>query len=195
MMAHYSLMDSNWKSINNQLRPLHEQLFRPIPPVLHSFETGKAFEHCTGCGKAIVEEQASYLVEKIYSKGEVIVEYAMCRDCLEPIRQDISEESKPAIQKFHKERRQVFQSLEKCNFCLQPVEELVGYKIVADCSGDQLFSLGHPTVLCGTCHGELAQGISEKTKKDLDKHRDKFIPDPPQVAKELPSVPLEEMPV
>mgnify|MGYP006275313799 CR=1 FL=1 len=195
MGSREALMDSNWKSINNQLQPLHQQLFRPIPSLLHSFETGEAFQHCTGCGKDLLAEKASYLVEKIFSKGEVIVEYAMCRDCLEPIRQEISAESKEAIQKFHKERRKIFQNLEKCNFCLQPVEELVGYKMVADCSGDQLFSLGHPTTLCGTCHGEMAEGISEKTKKDLDKHRDKFVPDPPQVAKDLPSVPLEEMPV
>lgn len=173
------------QNMNSDLNPLHNQLFRPIPSMFHSFELDGPFTHCTACQKDLKASKASYLLEKIISRGEVIAEYALCRECMQPMREEISEESKTRIQAFYKENRKVWQDLTKCNLCLQPMEELVSYKIVADCIGDTLFSLNHPTTLCGTCHGKLSECVSELTRKNMEGYRDKLFPDPPQVAKEL----------
>ncbi len=188
-------MDAHWHRIHGKLNSLHEQLFRPIPDLFFSCETGEPFIHCTGCGKNLIEDRATYLVEKVYQRGEVIVEFAMCHECLKPVREEISEESKSALQKFFKENRKVWQDLTRCNLCLQPLEELVSFKILADCSGNQLFSLGHPTTICGTCHGKVSECISELTRKNMDQHRDLFVPDPPMAEKSLPGVPVEDVPV
>lgn len=172
-------------SLNGDLNPLHKQLFRPIPAVFHSFELDGPFTHCTACNKDLLKSAGSYLLEKIISRGEVLAEYALCRECMEPMREEVSEESKQAIQAFYKENRKTWQDLERCNLCLQPMDELVSYKIVADCIGQELFSLNHPTTICGTCHSRLSACISELTRKNMEGYREKIFPDPPQVAKPL----------
>ena len=171
--------------MNGELNPLHEQLFRPIPPILHSFELEGPFTHCTVCGKDLKASKSSYLIEKIISQGEVIAEYAICRDCMQPMREEVSEESKTKIQAFYKENRKVWQDLSRCNFSLQPIDELVSYKIVADCIGDRIFSLNHPTTISGVWHAKLSECVSELTRKNMEGYREKIFPDPPQVAKEL----------
>lgn len=54
-------MDSNWKSINNHLHTIHQDLFRAIPGIFHSFETGEAFRHCTGCGKDLGKHREKFM--------------------------------------------------------------------------------------------------------------------------------------
>jgi uncharacterized protein with PIN domain len=178
-------MNPQWHNINSKLSGLHEQLFRAIPSILHSFEHDGPFTHCISCNKELIKSGSSYLIEKVISRQEVLLEYAMCRDCMAPVREAFSEESTKAVQEFYRTRRKIVQDTSKCNLCLQPIDELIAYKIIGECSGNQLFSLNHPTLVCGMCQNELSQKISQRTKDNLEGFRDRIFPGPPEEAEPI----------
>ena len=78
---------------------------KPIPEEFYSFNTGKPFERCIDCDKYLLDGEP-YMIEKAirqypgYSAKDIIFEYAMCVDCAERLKNEMSQESMASIQKF-----------------------------------------------------------------------------------------------
>ncbi|MCB1229883.1 MAG: hypothetical protein KDN19_06435 [Verrucomicrobiae bacterium] len=159
--------------------------FGPIPPEFHSLETDGPFRHCLDCGGSLLFTQ--YLIEKIYSNGEVIYEYALCVECAKKLREELSRESKKAIKRYLRRNRTVKQTLEACTCCRLPKEELPSYQIIGQFSGEEMLNWNLPMLICEPCVDGLAEHLSKQTRDRLDGFLDEHFPGPPEMDVPLPT--------
>ena len=80
-----------------------------IPKEFYSFETKAPFEFCIECNKYLLDEGTEYLIEKAiknyegYEAQDVIFDYAICMECAEDMRNQISKESWESMMRYFQE--------------------------------------------------------------------------------------------
>lgn len=74
--------------------------FTDIPHLFHSEYEGEPFSKCAVCSRDLLAPDAIYTVSKTCNHGEAIMELAVCSDCAEDVRNEVSEESRLAIENF-----------------------------------------------------------------------------------------------
>lgn len=167
-----------------------------IPEDFYSFETKAPFDHCIECEKFLLDEETEYIIEKAvknyqgYSAQDVVFDYAICMDCAENMRKEISTDSWTAMMQYFQENmdveyRQQMQLnhpgdvLKSCMIKKTPVDSCEEYQIYAHCKGNKLNSSNPPYMLSGEVIDELLPLLSDKTVDDMNRFMNKhFSPDP-----------------
>lgn len=167
-----------------------------IPPEFYSFETKAPFEYCIECNRYLLEEGTEYLIEKAiknyegYDAKDVVFDYAICLNCAEIMRKEISEESMESMTKYFQEninmadRLNMFdgnprQILENCMIKNKPKVDCREYQVFAHCNGNKLNMQNPPYMLSGEVMEELLPLLSEKTIDEMNGFFNKhFSPDP-----------------
>lgn len=167
-----------------------------IPEDFYAYETGKPIEHCISCDKNLLETDSDYIIEKAikqYTESkvkDVIFEYAMCFDCIEKMKEKISEKSMNNIMKYMMnsssfEQRQL-QYLQNGNYnvhdwigqCVvkgSTIENLPEYQIACQCKGNQMIFSHMPYMISYEATEELQEVLSAETKDELDRfYKDNF---------------------
>jgi len=166
-----------------------------IPDIFKTSINRDYFKTCLICEKDLIEMQEEYLIEKIYSKGKVEIEYAICIDCLQKERENLSEESLRKVNEF-------FESYEKkindrneflngntdfkkyisnCLISGLEINEEADYHIFAHCLGDKMLLGYFPYALHFEVIDYLQLLLSQKTKDELDNFRKKYFDLPPDI--------------
>jgi hypothetical protein len=157
------------------------------------------------CNKYLLDEGTAYLVEKAYRRypaldtESVIFEYAMCMDCIEKMRKQLSEESKQNIDTYFKKNIDMqgrFQRLiskgelnvkdwlSECAVKRTAANENDEYVICAHCDGNNMIYGFFPYMIGGAAMDEISELLSQKTRDVLDGFIDEHLSGPPEL-KEL----------
>ncbi|NNE92298.1 MAG: hypothetical protein HKN23_11675 [Verrucomicrobiales bacterium] len=150
----------------------------PIPEVLYSFYEERPFRICTRCGESLPEFDEGYRVSKLFKKGEVLMEYALCFPCLEAMMDETSEESKKRLNKFQAERFRNVSGFNDCNLCERTRDQARGdeYSLVGICQANDMLDSG---MICIECMEEMAELVSEETRRNWDKFKEENFPGVP----------------
>lgn len=170
-----------------------------IPEEFYSFNTGQPFCECSDCGKDLLEPGVVYVIEKAirqyagYTAKDVIFEVAICLECVERIKDEISAESMRNMMKFYEEMMmngaqvEPGDSLTKCAATGTPRKELTNYQINALCNGTELSPLQPPYLISGEVLDEMNDILSDATRDFLDDYQQKFIgPSPEWITDDVP---------
>ena len=173
--------------------------FNDIPEEFYSFNTGQPFCECSDCGKNLLKPGTIYVIEKAirqyagYTAKDIIFEVAICLECVERMKNEISTESMNNMMKFYEEmilnrmEREADFSMTKCVATGIPREKLTNYQINALCDGSKLSPLQSPYLVSGAVLDEMNDILSDKTRDFLDDYQQRFIgPSPEWVTDDVP---------
>lgn len=187
-------MDSNWHL---------EGLPTALPDLLKDEETGLAFDSCRVCELDLHHPPAPYMVEKVIrtnpvsGQRETVFAFAVCMECSEEMKSQISKESMEAISQYLAERVDFSRRLELAasnpelfeqealSHCLVSgvnVKEEAEYQLAACCYGDQMILGIWPYALSGSTAAELGSLLSQETLGFLDDFYGQHFGMPPEWA-------------
>ncbi|SNS46201.1 hypothetical protein SAMN05421640_0247 [Ekhidna lutea] len=167
-----------------------------IPGDFYSFETNTPFERCIECEKYLLHEDTEYIIEKAiknyegYPARDVVFDYAICMDCAEKMRREVSKESWQKMMQYFQENMDVQhriemqqqsaeENLQSCMIKKTNVNECREYQIYAHCKGNKLNMENPPYMISGEVMEELIPLLSDKTIDEMNGFLDKhFSPDP-----------------
>lgn len=175
-----------------------------IDKEFYSFATGKPFDHCIECDKHLLSPDCEYFIEKAVKKYEgfsakdVIFEYAICIDCAERLRQELSKESMATIQQFFMQRVNMMdrvlasqhseadQLTSSCLVSHATITEVNEYQLFAQCRGNSMVIGPMPYMISGSVLEELSELLSKETRDELDNFSKRHFGPPPELAQPLP---------
>ncbi len=167
-----------------------------IPKEFYSFETEQPFDRCIECEKYLLDEDTEYIIEKAvksyegYSAKDVVFDYALCMDCAERMRNDISQDSWKQMMKYFQENmdlqhrieqygRSPEAGLQSCMIKKRSINDCNEYQIYAHCKGGKLNMENPPYMISGEVMEELLPLLSDKTIDEMNGFMNKhFSPDP-----------------
>lgn len=152
---------------------------RPIPRELFSEYEERPFHCCTRCGESLADYPGGYRVSKLFQRGEVVFEYALCYDCMDRLMQESSEESIRRLSAFQTENlRPGVQGTSECGLCPTPRSALKNreFALVAICLGPRLME-SH--LVCQDCMDRMSDLISEQTRDEWNRFVDENFPGVP----------------
>lgn len=128
--------------------------------------------------------QEGYKISKVFKRGEVIFEYALCFHCADRMMRESSEESRRQLNEFHQQRARAVQGTHDCVLCERTRDELEPqeFALVAGCVGPGLLE-SH--LVCSHCMEEMSDLVSEETRNQWNRF----------VEENFPGVPADFMPV
>jgi len=167
-----------------------------IPRIFHPFESEGPFDRCILCEKYLLDEGTIYMIERSIKPGDVIFEYAMCWECDEKMKRQMSEESLKRVQGFfirnrhlHQRRQRLMAEgrepaigkwLGECAITGKPATEVEEYHLCAICDGNQLLYTDAPLMISIEAIHELSELLSAKTREELDDFIDDHFGLPPE---------------
>jgi hypothetical protein len=172
-----------------------------IPESFFSDGEGKPFETCLKCGKNLLEDNVTYVVEKAMTNtndfkfSSTVYEFAICTECHLEMQNRMSKESVENLNTYYQDKIaeigkqsvaidlrsfDVKQWLSKCFFTDKPVQEMKEYQIVAQFRGKKMLLNMPPMVIGEEIMEEMAAVISTKTKEEMDGFREQFLGPPPE---------------
>lgn len=171
-----------------------------IPERFYSDAEGKPFENCQVCGKYLLDEGTSYVVEKAfknykgYDFSTTLFEYAICTDCHTKVQQSMSKESMRNLQQYYmqilaeKGNQPIVINIDefkledwisKCFFTNSPVQSMQEYQLIAQFNGSKMLMNMPPMVVGETAMEEMAGLLSNQTIDEMNDFKNKFLgPDP-----------------
>lgn len=171
-----------------------------IPERFYCDADGKPFENCQACGKYLLDDSTTYVVEKALKNYEgydfysTIFEYAICLPCHMEIQKGMSQESLMNLQRYYggiieKKGNQPIvinlndfnldDWLSKCFFTDDPVDEMKEYQVVAQFKGDKMIMNMPPMIVGEAAMEEMSHLLSDKTIDEMNGFRKQFLgPDP-----------------
>jgi hypothetical protein len=173
-----------------------------IPERFYSDTDGKPFENCMVCGKYLLDEGTSYVVEKAmknYKSHEfysTIFEYAICLDCHSDIQKGMSKESIRNLQQYYmgilarKGNQPIMINmnnfnlenwLSKCFFTGEVANEMEEYQVVAQFKGSKMLMNMPPMLIGETAIEEMSHLLSDKTIDEMNGFRQKYLGPDPQI--------------
>lgn len=182
-----------------------------IPAIFKSHDSGQYLEKCISCEAYLLEPGKQYFIEKAFRTypgfraTDVIFEYAMCMDCADRMRNELSRESLLRIQhyfinKIDLEGRYELLSqkghgnpdawLSNCIVTGKPVAHLKEYQLCAHCDGKSLIFSGMPYMISGEAMEEMADLLSAKTRGEIDRFIDENFGLPPELKKPVKDNPV-----
>jgi len=196
--------------------PQWERYFTPeytdIPPIFYSHTTKAPFENCISCNRPLQAPNTQYLIEKAFrqyrgefSTTDVIFEYAMCLDCAELMRRELSLSSLSRIQEFFDQRVDLHQRreelrkkegidaerwLQHCLITGEDLGELDEYQIYGHFVANQCVFSFMPYMIGGPAVDEMTELLSEKTLGEIDRFVDDNFGLPPELKKPIKDNPL-----
>ena len=182
-----------------------------IPPIFHSFSAENTFEHCISCNINLLHSDSEYLIEKAFRRypgfdtQDVIFEYAMCLDCAERMRQELSASSMRNIQDFFNQRVDFYGRrqemlydhalncdawLDRCIVTGKPMAELQEFQIYGHCRGDRFLFSYMPYMISDEAVDSMTGLLSEKTKGEIDRFIDDNFGLPPELKQPIKDHPF-----
>lgn len=168
-----------------------DELFTiPVPELFWSFETEAPLRKCLVCEKDMIESGEHYLIEKAFSKNEVVFEYGLCLGCHSGMIQELSENSLKLIKNYYEEHVQLEQRRERisadfdgsvlpwvsrCVFTGKPVIETQDYQVLGMCQGEELVLSDLPHAISGEAVEQIINLLSDKTKGFLNDFTGKYF--------------------
>lgn len=167
----------------------------PIPSNLYSEDSGKAHTQCKICQKQFGEAEV-YGIQKVYKnypdqEAQALFDFALCQNCLQEARQELSLESRQRIDQFMLDTVQDLAEKGidagqhfhdgKCTLSGKPLGEAKEYQIVAICKGDQLVE--SPMALSDEILEAIQELLSEKSREMLDRFNENNFGWPPELKK------------
>ncbi|MEM6737934.1 MAG: hypothetical protein AAF620_17885 [Bacteroidota bacterium] len=167
-----------------------------IPSEFYSFESNSLFENCIECEKYLLDDGTEYLIEKSiknykgFEAKDVVFDYAICLDCAEKLRQEISSESWEKMTSYFQENldlseriemttKSIDEHLKNCIIKKINVSECYEYRVFAHCNGKRLNMQNPPYTISGEVMDELLPLLSDKTIDEMNGFFNKhFSPDP-----------------
>ncbi len=167
-----------------------------IPKEFYSFETNTPFERCIECNKYLLNEGTEYIIEKAirnydgYSAKDTVFDYAICLQCADRMRKEISKESWESMIQYFQDNMDLMTRLEmqdlapeetikKCMVKKTAIDDCQEYQIYAYCNGDRLNMENPPYMISGAVMDELLPLLSESTIDEMNGFMNKhFSPDP-----------------
>lgn len=165
--------------------------FGPIPDSLKSAETDEHFSNCYDCKNPLQDNEDGFVLQKVFSKGEVIMEIAVCEPCHKKLHEEYSDETKERIWNFYLDHGDLPGRLDQfrgkpigsidpwvdhcltCNGTLASAEE---YAIAAHCIEDMLIYGESPFMICMTCMDKITEMLSEKSLGTYDRWLEHCLP-------------------
>ena len=170
-----------------------------IPRELRNSETGELLANCLVCKKDVLQVRQPYFLEKIVRNvrqlgiREVLFEYAMCADCAEMMRQQLSKESIRQLQAYMEEHQHpaTKQNLEhseapeldRCAISDQLLDECSEFAYHAVCIGESLHPMFSPYAISSAVMDALGDRLSNETLDALDDFKGRYFTGPPEVAR------------
>ncbi len=173
-----------------------------IPERFYSDAEGKPFENCNVCGKSLLVEGTSYVVEKAmknyegYDFSSTVYEFAICTSCHGQVQQGMSKESLANLQsyyaKFMEERQgqpifidmrnfNLDNWLSKCFFKGEAIQDMKEYQIVAQFNGDKMMMNTPPMIIGEAAMDEMSALMSDKTIDEMNGFKERFLGPPPEI--------------
>jgi hypothetical protein len=173
-----------------------------IPDRFYSDAEGKPFEYCQMCGKFLLSEGTSYVVEKAiknykgYDFGSTIFEFAVCMDCHTQAQKGMSEESLANLHRYYqrimaeKSHQPIVidirnfnleEWLSKCFFKGDEIDGMNEYQIVAQFNGNKMLINMPPMIIGEKAMEEMAELLSDKTIDEMNGFREKFLGPSPEI--------------
>jgi hypothetical protein len=171
-----------------------------IPERFYSDADGKPFENCKICGKYLLTDGTSYVVEKALKNYKdhdfysTIFEYAICLDCHADIQKGMSAKSYENLQRYYtdiitqKGSHAIVVNLNDfnldswlstCFFTGDEVKSMDEYQIVAQFNGSKMVMNMPPMLIGESAIEELSHLLSDETIDEMNGFKEKFLgPDP-----------------
>ena len=165
--------------------------FGTIPEFLHSEETDQPFTNCSDCKEPLAHSEEGYVIQKAISKGETILELAVCHDCHSNLQEEYSTESKERIWNFYLDHGDIHKRLEKfspiptgsidpwinnCLTCEATKDSSEEYSIAVHCIEDRLIYGETPLLICSLCMDKIMHLLSEESIGTYDRWLDRCTP-------------------
>lgn len=186
---------------------LFEQPDISIPKEFYSLSTGSLFDRCIDCDRYLLDENEEYFIEKAIKKypgfkaQDVIFEYAICINCAERMRNEMSTDSLQSIEAYMIENTDVARRMEvvqanpnnpiawmdECLIKGIPQTEVTEFQIYAHCQGDKLNLMQMPYMVSSVALDEISQLLSDKTLDQFNDFMDKNFGPPPELEEPLPN--------
>jgi hypothetical protein len=161
-----------------------------IPSELHSVYEDRPFRSCTRCGESLAEVPEGYQLFKLFLRGEVLCEYALCHHCHAGLLADFSAESRRHLADYHAQRMALNLGSRRCAVCGHDRMDDGEYSLTAACEGTKM---RHVLMVCGPCRRDMQSLLSRETRDVWDRFvSENFAGAPPDLA--TPVSPLELMP-
>lgn len=170
-----------------------------ISKVFWSDLSSRPFDQCIDCQRNLLDDTVFYFIEKGvqgFQAGQIsntIFEYAICLECAQGMRTQLSAESLSNIQAYYsknvdfKKRRQELSGkseeewLENCLIHKKPSTEAGECQLYAFCNGDQMLYQEFPYMIRGEALDELVDLISAETMDELDDFKNNLTSGPPEL--------------
>lgn len=173
-----------------------------IPKKFYNTLTEKPFEECLSCGTSLLEPEVRYVIEKAVKRfpdldtEEVIFEYAMCLNCAQSLRENLSKDSRERIDLYMRERMlevtrnfREYQeqgdpeaSIKNCIITGKGIGSVMNYQLYAHCQGGKIIPDEGPFMISGQALEEIAELLSDKTRDELDDFINNNFGLPPEYA-------------
>lgn len=178
-----------------------------IPELFYSEKTTEPFSECSLCGKILAAED-TYIIEKSFKRNkstkqhELIYEYALCSNCQENMRTELSQESLKNIEMYYKlyvdfEKRyaDIMESravtdlnvddwVSRCLITNKELAQEDEYTIGAQIHNGLLVFGAMPFALGKKAIYEMQEILSKTTKDILDGFQNEIFP--PETREKLP---------
>ena len=169
-----------------------------IPEEFHSLETGSSFKNCCDCGCELLDSAQMYMIQKCFSNGECVMEFALCDKCKEILDGQISSESKEAMydflfdntditeQKGDQNQAEAILQIEECLTCSKKRCDCKTFTYSGLFVGEHLIPGPLPMMICEDCQSTIAENMSDHTRDVKNKFYEENFPGPPSEV-DLPS--------
>lgn len=169
-----------------------------IPKRFYSDLDQKPFENCLLCEKELLQKGTFYIIEKAYRAfgseiGEkTLFEYAICLDCAEEYRKQLSKESRNNIDEYMSKidfadrshgliGKEGDEWLKNCIIHQEGVGEEGEAQIYGLCEGDQFCFGEFPYMIRSEAMDEIVSLLSAETLDELNRFKDQLNSGPPEL--------------
>ncbi|MFY0592822.1 hypothetical protein [Roseivirga sp.] len=190
----------------NELGEEHKPEGLPIPDIFLNSDTKGPMTNCVQCDYELLSGDRFYVIEKVFKKypsfqkTEILFEYAVCSNCYENMRGQLSKESMQNLSAYMATKTD-FQALqtrmtlypdqpeEWLSHCMikgTPKEELTEFQMGACFKGDRLMTnYIPPFMIGGLAMEEMNALLSKETKDEMDDFMGENFGIPPELRKDL----------
>lgn len=155
---------------------MDEEDLPAVPELLHSFEHDGLFRHCIDCKMPLAEQVQPHTVQKVYRKGEVIMEFAICEGCHGRLMEGFSEKTKQNLNAYFEEHADPFADFNTCTVCARPRSTFDEFNVTGMCFKDRLIQ---SCCLCLDCMTGLQDLVSQQTRDARNDFIDRNFPGVP----------------
>lgn len=164
-----------------------------IPETFYAFETQQPFTHCIECGVDLVSLTTPYFVEKAFRKypgykaHDVVYEFAMCLDCANSMRKQLSKDSLKAMESYMQDyllsrtEEPVENGLETCLVTKKPIDKEEEYIIYGVFQGNEMMVADFPYAIGKDAMDQLSDLLSNQTLDFMNDFSGKHFMGPPEV--------------